>query len=118
MFRRATNGFLHRSKGPLATLEMDRSHATPIAIGSPKSGRGDAYASTRIRHAARRFGGSAVGWPLAARAQQPKMPVIGYLSTQSAEDDHNNFIVPFLQGLKITGHVEGQNVAAPMESMA
>ena len=57
------------------------------------------------------FGGSAVGWPLAARTQQPKMPVIGYLSAQSAEDDHNNFIVPFLQGLKVTGYVEGQNVA-------
>ena len=53
------------------------------------------------------LGGSAVGWPLASRAQQPKMPVIGYLSAQSAEDDYKNFTVPFLQGLKITGHVEG-----------
>jgi putative tryptophan/tyrosine transport system substrate-binding protein len=57
------------------------------------------------------LGGSAVGWPLAARAQQSKMPVIGYLSAQSAEDDHNSFIVPFLQGLKVTGYVESQNVA-------
>ena len=57
------------------------------------------------------LGGSAVGWPLASRAQQPKMPVIGYLSAQSAKDDYENFTVPFLQGLKITGHVEGQNVA-------
>src|SRR5262249_11677421 len=57
------------------------------------------------------LGGLAVGWPLASRAQQLKMPVIGYLSAQSAEDDYKNFTVPFLQGLKITGHVEGQNVA-------
>jgi putative ABC transport system substrate-binding protein len=57
------------------------------------------------------LGGSAVGWPLASRAQQPKMPVIGYLSAQSAKDDYKNFTVPFLQGLTITGHVEGQNVA-------
>jgi putative ABC transport system substrate-binding protein len=57
------------------------------------------------------LGGSAVGWPLASRAQQPKMPVIGYLSAQSAKDDYENFTVPFLQGLKITGRVEGQNVA-------
>ena len=57
------------------------------------------------------LGGSAVGWPLASSAQQPKMPVIGYLSAQSAKDDCENFTVPFLQGLKITGHVEGQNVA-------
>jgi putative ABC transport system substrate-binding protein len=39
------------------------------------------------------------------------MPVIGYLGTQSADDDYNNVTVPFLQGLKETGYVEGQNVA-------
>jgi ABC-type uncharacterized transport system substrate-binding protein len=55
--------------------------------------------------------GSAVAWPVVARAQQPAMPVIGYLSDQSADDSHKNFIVPFLQGLKETGYVEGQNVA-------
>ena len=36
------------------------------------------------------------------------MPVIGYLGTQSADDDRT---VPFVQGLKETGYVEGQNVA-------
>jgi putative tryptophan/tyrosine transport system substrate-binding protein len=50
-------------------------------------------------------------WPLVARAQQPAVPVIGYLSPQSAEDDYKNKTVPFLQGLKETGFVEGQNVA-------
>jgi hypothetical protein len=54
--------------------------------------------------------GSAAAWPLAARAQQPTVPVIGYLSPQSADDDYKNFTVPFLQGLKETGYVEGQNV--------
>ena len=39
------------------------------------------------------------------------MPVIGFLSAQSADDDYKNFTVPFLQGLKETGYVEGQNVA-------
>jgi putative ABC transport system substrate-binding protein len=54
---------------------------------------------------------SAVASPVAARAQQATIPVIGYLSAQSADDDYKNFTVPFLQGLKETGYVEGQNVA-------
>ena len=55
--------------------------------------------------------GSAVAWPVVARAQQPAMPVIGLLSPQSAEDDYKNRTVPFLQALKETGWLEGQNVA-------
>ena len=55
--------------------------------------------------------GSAVAWPVAASAQQPAMPVIGFLGAQSAGDNYKNYIVPFLQGLKETGYVEGQNVA-------
>jgi putative ABC transport system substrate-binding protein len=50
-------------------------------------------------------------WPVVARAQQGATPVIGFLSPQSAGDDYKNFIAPFLQGLKETGYVEGQNVA-------
>src|SRR5215475_7761339 len=55
--------------------------------------------------------GGAVAWPVVARAQQGPLPVIGFLSPQSADDDYKNFIVPFLQGLKQAGYVEGQNVA-------
>jgi putative tryptophan/tyrosine transport system substrate-binding protein len=54
--------------------------------------------------------GSAAAWPVVARAQQQSMPVIGYLGFLSADDDYKNFTVPFLQGLKETGYVEGQNV--------
>ena len=53
--------------------------------------------------------GSAAAWQRVARAQQG-MPVIGYLGQQSA-DSYKNITVPFLQGLKETGYVEGQNVA-------
>ena len=55
--------------------------------------------------------GSAAAWPVVARAQQPALPVIGYLSAQSNDLDYRNFTVPFLLGLKETGYVEGQNVA-------
>ena len=54
--------------------------------------------------------GSAAAWPVVAWAQQPAVPVIGYLRTQSADDDHKDVTVPFLQGLKETGYVAGQNV--------
>jgi putative ABC transport system substrate-binding protein len=53
--------------------------------------------------------GSTAAWPLVARAQQ-LAPVIGWLGSQSADDDHKYNIVAFLQGLKETGHVDGHNV--------
>jgi putative ABC transport system substrate-binding protein len=54
--------------------------------------------------------GSTAAWPLATRPQQPNLPVIGYLGSQSAHIDYKNVTVPFLQGLKETGYVDGQNV--------
>jgi putative ABC transport system substrate-binding protein len=55
--------------------------------------------------------GSTAAWPLLARAQQPAVPVVGFLSAQSAEVDYKDTTVPFLQGLKDAGYVEGRNVA-------
>jgi putative tryptophan/tyrosine transport system substrate-binding protein len=55
--------------------------------------------------------GSAAAWPVAARAQQPGVPVVGLLSPQSADDDYKDVTVPFLRGLKETGYLAGQNVA-------
>jgi putative tryptophan/tyrosine transport system substrate-binding protein len=53
--------------------------------------------------------GSAATWPLAALAQQPAMPVIGYLSARSAESD-GPMLAAFRRGLNETGYVVDKNV--------
>jgi putative tryptophan/tyrosine transport system substrate-binding protein len=55
------------------------------------------------------LGGVAVGWPLAARAQRPAIPLIGFLSSRSLNDSRH-LVDAFRIGLQATGYIEGQNI--------
>jgi ABC-type uncharacterized transport system substrate-binding protein len=61
------------------------------------------------------LGGAAAAWPLAARAQQPAMPVVGFVHSQLA-DTYGDRLRAFRQGLADTGYVEGRHVAVQYHS--
>ena len=64
----------------------------------------------RRRDFIKAIAGSAIAWPLSARAQQPTMPVIGFMNAASAKG-YARHLSAFLKGLGETGYVDGHNVA-------
>ena len=64
----------------------------------------------RRRDFIKAIAGSAAAWPLSARAQQPGLPVVGFLHSTSA-GPNTGAVSAFREGLKQAGYVEGQNVA-------
>ena len=61
------------------------------------------------------LGGAAAGWPLPVRAQQPGLPIIGFVNSGSSVASWSN---AFRKGLNETGYVEGQNVTDRLPALA
>ena len=57
------------------------------------------------------LGSAGAAWPLAAQAQQPPMPVVGFLRSETLTNVPPDRVTAFRQGLKEAGFVEGQDVA-------
>jgi putative ABC transport system substrate-binding protein len=81
----------------------------PIAAGMIPLGMGLMAIGIARRQLISSLGGAFIAWPLAAHAQQPAMPVIGFLNSGTPEG-FAPMVVAFRQGLNAVGYIEGQNI--------
>src|SRR6516162_9520633 len=105
------NGFvvhawLHRAR--CRAVRTARSWRGIVAFYAPRA-EGRMTDTIGRRELLAALGGAAAAWPLAARAQQPAVPVIGFLSSLTA-GDRSRIVPPFARGLDEAGFADGRNV--------
>ena len=99
----------YRPQAVMAEIEIPRRSITKRAVLSfcEKHRR---HRKVKRREVITLLGGAAAAWPFAVRAQQPAMPVVGFLGAPSAAP-YTRYVAAVHQGLKDVGYVEHQNVA-------
>jgi putative ABC transport system substrate-binding protein len=97
-----------RAHGPQTSI-LRRGILRHITAGTFPFGTGKMAVGIARRQFISALGGAAIAWPLAAQAQQPSVPVVGFLATGTPEADAD-LVAAFRTGLSETGYVESRNV--------